>query len=221
MSAVAANNGVCFPVKKSICWSLLFLCLQFSLIACRPAPPVVKIGLVGPFEGQHRAIGYDAIYSARLAVRQINEMGGIGDYRLALVALDDSGDPELAAQTAASLAADPNVIAVVGHWLPETTAAGRSIYQTADLAFIAAGDFPFVAANAQDLSTDFLADYAAVTPFEEVAGPYAAPTYDAFYLLIEAMEAIVEDGRPINRETITAALQNLRYEGLTGEVYQP
>jgi ABC-type branched-subunit amino acid transport system substrate-binding protein len=182
---------------------------------------VVKIGLVGPFEGQHRAIGYDAIYSARLAVRQINENGGIGKYRLALAALDDGGDPELAAQTAASLTVDPDIVAVIGHWLPATTAVARPIYQTAELPFIPAGDSPFLAAEPQDLPTEFLADYAALTPFDEVAGPYAAPAYDAFYLLIEAMEKIVQDGRPINRQTLTNSLQTLRYEGLTGEVYQP
>ncbi|MCP5097251.1 MAG: ABC transporter substrate-binding protein, partial [Chloroflexi bacterium] len=67
--------------------------LLFLLIGCASVAPVVKIGLVGPFEGQHRAVGYDVIYSARLAVREINAAGGIGGHRVALVALDDSGDP--------------------------------------------------------------------------------------------------------------------------------
>ena len=84
---------------------------------------MVKVGLVAPFEGRHRAIGYDALYSARLAVRELNAAGGIDGTRVALVALDDSGNPEFAAATADSLIVDPNVVAVVGHWLPETTAA--------------------------------------------------------------------------------------------------
>jgi ABC-type branched-subunit amino acid transport system substrate-binding protein len=203
-------------------WLLLFfLFLPIGLIACRPAPPVVKIGLVGPFEGQHRAIGYDAIYSARLAIREINQTGGNGSYRLALVALDDGGDPELAVQTAESLAIDDGVVAVIGHWLPEPTAAAEPIYRSADLPFIPAGEVPFVETEASNLPAEFLAAYAAVTPFEEVAGQYAAPAYDAFYLLFEAMEQITADGRPITRQTIDEALQNTHYEGITGEVYRP
>lgn len=199
------------------------LILLFGLIsACRPAPPVVKIGLVGPFEGQHRAIGYDAIYSARLAVRETNLNGGIGPYRLSLVALDDGGDPDLAREVAASLVEDQAVVAVVGHWLPQTTAAAGPVYQTAELPLVPAGDPPFGAVtDPQTLPAEFLADYASVTPFDEVAGPYAAPAYDAFYLLVKAIETLEADGRPVNRETMTAALHDLQYDGLGGTVYLP
>lgn len=48
---------------------LLLLALATLAAGCASVDPVVKIGLVAPFEGRHRAIGYDAIYSARLAVR--------------------------------------------------------------------------------------------------------------------------------------------------------
>ncbi|MCA9973855.1 MAG: ABC transporter substrate-binding protein, partial [Anaerolineales bacterium] len=94
--------------------------LLILLTGCASTAPVVKIGLVGPFEGQRRAIGYDVIYSARLAVREVNAAGGIDGVRVALVALDDSGDPRLARETAAALVVDPAVVAVIGHWSPET-----------------------------------------------------------------------------------------------------
>ena len=78
-----------------------FCLLIFTLLsACNSVDPVVKIGLVAPFEGENRAIGYDAIYSARLAVREINAAGGIGGHRVALVALDDSSDTGLAQENA-------------------------------------------------------------------------------------------------------------------------
>jgi len=93
---------------------LLALALAAALLAgCASVGPVVKIGLVAPFEGRDRAVGYDAIYAARLAVREVNARGGIDGTRVALVALDDRGDPTLATQTAAALVVDPGVVEVV------------------------------------------------------------------------------------------------------------
>lgn len=178
------------------------------LSACASVQPVVKIGLVAPFEGQYRGVGYDVIYSARLAVRQINEQGGIGGYRVALVALDDSGDPELAARTAESLVLDPAVVAVVGHWLTDTTAVATPIYANAGLAFIPAGQDPFGTADPATLPADFLAAYEAVTPFDETAGPFAGPAYDAFQLLWQALEKAKESG-VIDRATVANALSGL------------
>jgi ABC-type branched-subunit amino acid transport system substrate-binding protein len=185
---------------------------------CNSVAPVVKIGLVGPFEGAQREIGYDVIYSARLAVRQINTTGGINGYRVALVALDDGGDVELARETAESLTLDPNVVAVVGHWLPETTAVATPIYAAAGIPFLPMATAPFTTTNSANLPADFRAAYEAVTPFDETAGEYAGSAYDAFQLLWLAMGEV--DGR-ITRESVADALPSLEHEGMTGVVYQP
>ena len=107
-----------------------------ALSGCQSVAPVVKVGLVAPFEGRYRDIGYDVIYSARLAVREINEAGGIGGTRVALVALDDNGNPEFAQATANSMVIDPAVVAVVGHWLPETSGVSAPIYAQNNLPFL-------------------------------------------------------------------------------------
>ncbi len=200
-----------------------FLAVMALLLmtGCASVKPVVKIGLVAPFEGRYRAVGYDAIYSARLAVREINAAGGIGGYRVALVALDDRGDPELARQAAATLAVDPAVVAVVGHFLSATTESATDIYANDGLPLIAMGGSPFDEHDAATLPAEFLERYAAVTPFDEVAGPFAGPTYDAFSLLRQALTTAKENHGAINRETIQTALTGLEYEGLTGAVYQP
>jgi ABC-type branched-subunit amino acid transport system substrate-binding protein len=192
--------------------------LLLFLTNCTSVAPVVKVGLVGPFEGRHREIGYDAIYSARLAVREINEAGGIDGYRVALVALDDGGNEELARETAESLTLDPAVVVVVGHWLTETTAVAAPIYAAAHLPFIQMGSAPFTTYNPANLSADFKAANEAVTPFDEVAGPYAGSTYDAFNLLWLALAQASENGR-ITRQSVATGLQGLEYEGLTGVVY--
>lgn len=180
----------------------LFACMVIFLSSCASVDPVVKIGLVGPFEGANRAIGYDAIYAARLAVREMNAAGGIGGYRVALVALDDGGDPALARETAVSLTIDPAVIAVIGHALPETTAAAQPIYAEADLRFVPLGDTAFGPQAVETYTPAFIQAYEAVTPFDEQAGPYAGPTYDAFQLLFQEMETAVVQSGTLTRQTL-------------------
>lgn len=195
--------------------------ILFLLTACNSVAPVVKIGLVAPFEGENRAIGYDTIYSARLAVREINEAGGVGGHRIALVALDDSSDIGLAQENAKSLVVDPKVVAVVGHWLPETTAVSAPIYKQANLALIPVGQPPFLKASPELLPHEFRAAYEAVTPFEETAGEYAGATYDAFQFLWQALELAEQTGGNITREGVKTTLNELEYQGLTGTVFMP
>lgn len=202
--------------------NLVAVAVLFWLAAgCTRVSPVVKIGLVAPFEGRHRSLGYDVIYSARLAIREANAAGGIGDYRVTLVALDDFGDPEIAAESAASLVIDPGVVAAVGHWLPETSAAADSIYRDGDLPFVEAGEEPLGAFDPQALPEDFLRAYAAVTPFDEEAGPHAGSGYDALRLILTAMAIAWEEEGAIDRQGVADALMELRYDGLTGVVFQP
>lgn len=189
--------------------------------SCASVDPVVKIGLVAPFEGRDRAIGYDAIYSARLAVREINAAGGIGGHRVALVALDDRGNATLAQEAAASLVIDPGVVAVVGHYRPETTDAAAGIYTEGGLSILPAGAPPFGESDPAQLPADFLEAYAAVTPFDEAAGPFAGATYDAFGLLRQALAVAEESTGAITRVSVQDALRGLEYEGLTGVVYLP
>jgi len=201
--------------------ALALALLLIGLSACASVRPVVKIGLVAPFEGRYRAIGYDAIYSARLAVREINEAGGIGGYRVALVALDDRGDPELARETAAALAVDPAVVAVVGHYLPDTTAAASEVYAKAGLPLLPAGTPPFAAHDPADLPGNFRDAYTAISPFDEEAGPHAGATYDAFGLLWLALAEAEQSSGEITRSSVQAALPGLEYEGVTGTVFRP
>ncbi len=200
---------------------LLVALAALAAVGCASVDPVVKIGLVAPFEGRHRAIGYDAVYSARLAVREINAAGGIGGHRLALVALDDRADAELARQAAASLVVDPGVVAVVGHYVTGVTEIAAPIYAEAGLPLLAMGAPPFTPTDPTTLPPEFLAAYAAVTPFDEVAGPFAGPTYDAFGLLGAALAKAEESTGEITRATVQEALGGLEYRGITGDVAQP
>jgi ABC-type branched-subunit amino acid transport system substrate-binding protein len=184
--------------------------LILALAACGVLPggtaPVVRFGLVAPFEGRHREIGYDLIYAARLAVRECNGRGGVGGYRVELVALDDGGSPELAMRAAESLAIDPAVVGVIGHWLDETTAAARPVYSEAGLPLIPVDE------NSDwdgDLPPGFATAYQAVAPLEQEPGAHAALAYEACNRLIEAIgRDIAGDGEP-TRQGVAAELRAL------------
>ncbi|HIQ05169.1 MAG TPA: hypothetical protein EYH31_05665 [Anaerolineae bacterium] len=78
--------------------------------------PLLKIGLIAPFEGLYRSLGYEVLYAVKLAVRQRNAAGGVAGYGVELVALNDNGDSALAARVAAKLAVDRDVMGALGPW---------------------------------------------------------------------------------------------------------
>jgi ABC-type branched-subunit amino acid transport system substrate-binding protein len=213
--AVVAQGARLFGLLAAL------LAITGTAASCRAVAPEVKIGLVGPFEGKERAVGYDVIYSARLAVRQVNEAGGIGRYRIGLVALDDFGDPEMAAKSAESLILDPQVVAVVGHWGEATSMAARPLYDGAGVPFLAGGAPPLAPFDPDRLPPEFAAKYAETTPFDEMAGPHAGPAYDAMYLLFAAMEQALAESGAIDRQSLEAALDATTHLGVTGVVFRP
>lgn len=89
---------------------LLFSAMLMTIIsACSivKTQPISKIALVAPFEGQYREIGYDALYSIRLAFAESNTIG------IDLLAIDDGGTVELATQRIEALNRDPSIIAII------------------------------------------------------------------------------------------------------------
>ena len=97
---------------------------------------MVKIGLVAPFEGLYRPLGYEVLPAVKLALRERNQAGGVQGHMVELVALNDDQDPETAAQRASEMALDPDVVGVIGHFGEQTTVAGQPTYREAGLALI-------------------------------------------------------------------------------------
>ncbi len=84
------------------------------LAGCRDvtSPPVVKIGLIAPFEGPSRPLGYQVLDGVKLRLHQWND--GHHAPKVELVALNDDGDPQLAATLPAQLAQDPDIRVILG-----------------------------------------------------------------------------------------------------------
>ncbi len=188
--------------------SLLLLASCSRLPAnCLTVRPTVKIGLVAPFEGRYRYVGYDVIYAVRLALREANAAGGVGSPPLEggrggggmsyveLVAYDDGADPVMAAEQARKLAADPQVVAAIGHFREETTGAALSAYAEAGI--------PLVAPAVLDR----------VLPWGEAEvyrlGPAGGTLARALlqYVKTEHVVALVSDGGPLGAALVEAAPQ--------------
>lgn len=182
--------------------------------------PVVKIGLVAPFEGEQRAIGYDVIWATRLAIRQVNEAGGIDGHRVALVAYDDSTFPDEARNVAEALLVDPGIVAVIGHWTPETNAAAQVLYEDGGLAWVPMGTEGLGAVDAAALPATFAQAYQTVT-FNGIQppppGPFAGTAYDAMQLVFEAIDKAADEGK-VTRESVHAILPDTIIQGMTGTI---
>jgi branched-chain amino acid transport system substrate-binding protein len=125
-------------VRKLFSIFLLFSLLG-GIAGCGPwgsTRPIVKIGLVAPFEGLYRPLGYEVLPAVKLALREWNEAGGVQGYMVELVALNDGQDPTTAAQRAREMVVDPDIMGVIGHFSDETTLAAMSTYDQASLALV-------------------------------------------------------------------------------------
>jgi len=121
--------------------ALVLATLLTLVAACRfpgSVRPTLKIGLVAPFEGRYRYVGYDVIYAVRLALREVNDAGGIDGRGVELMAFDDWGDPGLAVDQVGKLNVDPQVLAALGHFRRETTLASADAYTDVGLPLLAA-----------------------------------------------------------------------------------
>jgi branched-chain amino acid transport system substrate-binding protein len=137
------NEGRCTRAQSL---GVLFILGWLLVVGCAglgSTRPVVKIGLVAPFEGLHRHLGYDVLYAVKLAVRERNAAGGVSGHKVELVALDDGNDPAQSPLQARKMIVDADVMGVIGHFSDETALAALDEYHRAGLALITP-----VAANA-------------------------------------------------------------------------
>ena len=95
--------------------------------------PVVKIGLVAPFERRYRTLGYEVLYAVKWAIRERNDAGGIAGTAVELVALNDNDDPAESALQVKKLALDADVMGAIGPFSPDTLADASRSYSESGL----------------------------------------------------------------------------------------
>jgi branched-chain amino acid transport system substrate-binding protein len=108
--------------------------LSVPLAGCGKSEPVVKIGFVAPLTGDQAPHGEDMLNGAMLAIEHARRDGPvIPGRRLVLYPLDDQRSPTQAVAAAKKLAADPEVVAVVGHLNSSCTMPASAVYHEARL----------------------------------------------------------------------------------------
>lgn len=93
---------------------VLALALMAGAAAALAAPPI-RIGLVFPTTGGSSDFGNSARYGAELAVREINEAGGLLGRPFELVQRDDRSDPETGRKAAEDLVGREKVDFTIGY----------------------------------------------------------------------------------------------------------
>lgn len=117
-------------------WPFASLALVLALLAaCAPGPGsdrAVKIGVQGPITGQWALEGLGFRNAVALLAEQVNAQGGpLGDGRtIVIVEGDDRGDPDEARRVAERFIAE-GVVAVIGAYNSDATAAAAPLYDQA------------------------------------------------------------------------------------------
>lgn len=142
--------------KFKVLFSLLMVAAMiFSLAACQaknetPAPAgegapsgqesgePIRIGFFAPITGASAADGLSTSNSAKLAVKIINEQGGINGRNVELVEYDDALDTKQAVNIAQKLTTKDNVVAVVSGSYSGPTRVAAPIFQDAGIPMLSA-----------------------------------------------------------------------------------
>lgn len=188
-------------------WLLAAGCL-FLAACCGNVKPTVKIGLSAPFEGRQRDLGYEVLYAVKLAVRERNDEGGVGDRSLVeMVALNDFDEPQEAIAQAYEMYADPSVLAVLGGWSPEAVAAAQPVYDELGLAFLS----PPASWSGSGFPLEEPLDEAFARRYEALSGgvppgPAAAWAYAEVHRLLDALDAALRNGVQPARSRVSSLL---------------
>lgn len=104
----------------------------------KPEAEPIKIGFFSPTTGFAAADGTSALQAAQLAVKFINDDGGVLGRPLRLIYYDDAAKPDQAASIARKLIEQDNVVAGISGSYSSPTRAAAPVFQEAGLPMISA-----------------------------------------------------------------------------------
>ena len=158
---------------KRILAATLVAVLAITTAACGAGSggsgDAIKIGLATPLTGASAQDGKAIQEGVNLAVKQINDQGGIDGKQVEVVAEDDKGDPSEAATVANKMAQDDGILAIVGDFNSSCTLAAAPTYNQTGIVQISpgssseavtdAGDYTFRTITTDAVQGQYLADW--------------------------------------------------------------
>lgn len=102
-------------------------------VAVIPSGKTVKIGMAGPMTGDYASFGVDISRGAQIALDNHPEVKG---FKVEFLVEDTQGTPEQGAAVANKFAADPQMVAIVGHVFSGSTEAAIPIYEKAGIVMV-------------------------------------------------------------------------------------
>ena len=125
-------------MKEKMTVGVLILCLALGLTAPAGAADTIKIGFHAPLTGFAASDGKSATEGGKLAVRQINEAGGVLGKQLELVIYDDQAKPAQAIPIANKLIGQDKVVVGISGSYSGATRSAAGVFQENRIPYISA-----------------------------------------------------------------------------------
>lgn len=100
------------------------------------AASTIKIGMNCTYEGGSGEMGVSVRAALRIAVKEINDVGGVGGRKIELIERDDKAKPDVGVQIAEDLVGKEKVIATIGYCNSGVAAKAIDVYQKAKVPLI-------------------------------------------------------------------------------------
>src|SRR5574340_78683 len=108
-------------MKKSFLFIAVLMIASLLLASCGTAAPkedVIKVGVIAELTGDIPAVGASCKNAAELAVKEVNDAGGLDvggkKYKIELFIEDNAGKADQSASAASKLITQQNVVAIIG-----------------------------------------------------------------------------------------------------------
>ena len=121
--------------RRLVVISVVFACIG-SASAAQAQKGTIKIAVQAPLSGEQAALGEHIKLGAQLAVEEASKAFKTLGYDLVLVPYDDQAKPEVGVANARNIVADPDVLALVGHFNSGVALPASEVYKDAMLAMI-------------------------------------------------------------------------------------
>jgi branched-chain amino acid transport system substrate-binding protein len=164
--------------------------------SCDVSRGTLTIGMIAPMSGGLSAIGLGMRNSADLAIDQANASCAVPGYRLAFQPEDDQSLPQIAAQAATKLAADPAVAAVVGTYNSSTAQSAAPVLAERSIVMISPGNTGPALTRGEEAVTEPKRPFR--TYFRVAANDLVQGPFGARYLVQKEGKkriAVIDDGK--------------------------